>query len=237
MKNTCLNHDYPHQIPFYDVDSMHIVWHGHYVKYLELARCAWLERLDCDYRQMQAEGYAWPVTRLELKYIRPARFGQHIIIRTGLREYESCLKLDYRISDRDSGEIPDTGKLAGTHPPRARRSNRGAVIPLAWGGSHLNPLPGEAGAGTARAKCEKAGRTKQCVTGRIRQPPLDNAPNWRKKENRPRRAVFFVAGMTRGDVSLLHAMAVIPPPVFEGSLSLTCRLQIFPRWRQSCPIP
>lgn len=105
MKNTCLNHDYPHQIPFYDVDSMHIVWHGHYVKYLELARCAWLERLDCDYRQMQAEGYAWPVTRLELKYIRPARFGQHIIIRTGLREYESCLKLDYRISDRDSGEI------------------------------------------------------------------------------------------------------------------------------------
>ena len=104
MKNTCLNHDYPHQIPFYDVDSMHIVWHGHYVKYLELARCAWLERLDCDYRQMQAEGYAWPVTRLELKYIRPARFGQHIIIRTGLREYESCLKLDYLIFDRDSGE-------------------------------------------------------------------------------------------------------------------------------------
>ena len=94
MKNSRLIHDYPHQIPFYDVDSMHIVWHGHYVKYLELARCAWLERFDYGYRQMMAGGYAWPVAQLNLKYIRPARFGQHITIRTGLREYESCLKLD-----------------------------------------------------------------------------------------------------------------------------------------------
>ena len=104
MKNSRLIHDYPHQIPFYDVDSMHIVWHGHYVKYLELARCAWLERFDYGYRQMMAGGYAWPVAQLNLKYIRPARFGQHITIRTGLREYESCLKLDYLIFDRDSGE-------------------------------------------------------------------------------------------------------------------------------------
>ena len=32
-------------VPFFDVDSMHIVWHGHYVKYLEVARCALLDRL------------------------------------------------------------------------------------------------------------------------------------------------------------------------------------------------
>ena len=27
-------------VPFFDVDSMNVVWHGHYVKYLEIARCA-----------------------------------------------------------------------------------------------------------------------------------------------------------------------------------------------------
>jgi acyl-CoA thioester hydrolase len=31
-------------VPFFDVDSMNVVWHGHYVKYLEVARCALLER-------------------------------------------------------------------------------------------------------------------------------------------------------------------------------------------------
>ncbi|MGH8486657.1 MAG: acyl-CoA thioesterase, partial [Pseudomonas sp.] len=37
-------------VPFFDVDSMLVVWHGHYVKYLEVARCALLDRLEHNYR-------------------------------------------------------------------------------------------------------------------------------------------------------------------------------------------
>ena len=64
MKNARLILEYPHHIPFFDVDSMHIVWHGHYIKYLELARCAWLDRLDYGYAQMAAAGYGWPVAQV-----------------------------------------------------------------------------------------------------------------------------------------------------------------------------
>ena len=32
------------EVPFHDVDVMHVAWHGHYVKYFELARCALLRR-------------------------------------------------------------------------------------------------------------------------------------------------------------------------------------------------
>lgn len=102
MKHARLILSYPHQVPFFDVDAMQIVWHGHYVKYLELARCAWLERLGYGYQAMQAGGFAWPVVQLNLKYIRPAVFGQALLIRVGLREYESCLKLDYEIIDKES---------------------------------------------------------------------------------------------------------------------------------------
>lgn len=28
------------QVPFFDVDMMEVVWHGHYVKYFEEARCS-----------------------------------------------------------------------------------------------------------------------------------------------------------------------------------------------------
>ena len=31
-------------VPFFDVDTMNVVWHGHYIKYLEVARCALLDR-------------------------------------------------------------------------------------------------------------------------------------------------------------------------------------------------
>jgi len=32
------------EIPFFDVDTYKIVWHGNYAKYFEIARCELLER-------------------------------------------------------------------------------------------------------------------------------------------------------------------------------------------------
>ena len=33
------------KIPFYDNDPMGVVWHGNYVKYIEIARCDALEKI------------------------------------------------------------------------------------------------------------------------------------------------------------------------------------------------
>ena len=72
------------EVPFFDVDSMDVVWHGHYVKYFEEARCALLDKLGHNYRQMRDAGYAWPVIDLQLRYIRGAQFGQRIRVRADL---------------------------------------------------------------------------------------------------------------------------------------------------------
>lgn len=91
-------------VPFFDVDSMLVVWHGHYVKYLEVARCALLDRLDHNYLQMQASGFMWPVIDLQLRYIRGATFGQRLKVRASLVEWENRLKINYLISDAVTGE-------------------------------------------------------------------------------------------------------------------------------------
>lgn len=91
-------------VPFFDVDSMHVVWHGHYVKYLEVARCALLDQLGHNYVQMQASGFAWPVIDLQLRYIRGATFGQRLSVRASLVEWENRLKIHYLISDAETGE-------------------------------------------------------------------------------------------------------------------------------------
>ena len=59
-------------IPFHDVDMMHIVWHGHYVRYLEIARCALLDELDYNYNQMRDSGYGWPVIDMTRRSIEEA---------------------------------------------------------------------------------------------------------------------------------------------------------------------
>ncbi|OBY93031.1 MULTISPECIES: acyl-CoA thioesterase [unclassified Pseudomonas] len=91
-------------VPFFDVDMMEVVWHGHYVKYLEVARCALLDKLDHNYAQMREAGYAWPVIDLQLRYVRGARFGQRIKVRADLVEWENRLKINYLISDAETGE-------------------------------------------------------------------------------------------------------------------------------------
>jgi acyl-CoA thioester hydrolase len=92
------------EVPFFDVDSMDVVWHGHYVKYFEVARCALLDRIGHGYRQMRDAGYAWPVIDLQLRYVRGAVFGQKIIVRADLIEWENRLLINYLIRDAQSGE-------------------------------------------------------------------------------------------------------------------------------------
>jgi acyl-CoA thioester hydrolase len=91
-------------VPFFDVDSMDVVWHGHYVKYLEIARCALLDDLGHNYVRMKETGYVWPIIDLQLRYARAARFGQKLSVRAELVEWQNRLKIHYTLSDAASGE-------------------------------------------------------------------------------------------------------------------------------------
>jgi len=91
------------QVQFFDLDPMDIVWHGNYVKYLEIVRCALLDKIDYNYAQMQASGYAWPVIDMHLRYVAPATFGQRLTLRADIVEWENRLKIDYLITDAASG--------------------------------------------------------------------------------------------------------------------------------------
>lgn len=96
-------------VPFYDVDSMDIVWHGHYVKYFEDARCRLLDALDYNYLAMRDSGYGFPVVDIRLKYVRPARFNRRIRVEATLQEWDVRLKIGYIIKDIETGEVLTRG--------------------------------------------------------------------------------------------------------------------------------
>ena len=91
------------QVQFFDLDPMEVVWHGHYVKYLEIARCALLDRIGYNYQQMKASGYAWPVIDMHIRYASPATFGQRLKLRAEIVEWENRLKIQYLITDAMTG--------------------------------------------------------------------------------------------------------------------------------------
>jgi acyl-CoA thioester hydrolase len=122
MRSTGVLHDEVEiVVPFFDVDSMDVVWHGHYVKYFEVARCALLEKIGHNYNQMRESGYAWPVIDLQLRYVRGAVFGQRIVVRADLVEWENRLKIHYLISDATSGERMTRGSTVQVAVEISRR--------------------------------------------------------------------------------------------------------------------
>lgn len=92
------------QVQFYDLDPMEVVWHGRYVQYLEVVRCALLDQVGYNYPQMKASGYAWPVIDMQLRYIGAATFGQKLKLRADIVEWESRLTIDYLITDAGTGK-------------------------------------------------------------------------------------------------------------------------------------
>ena len=91
------------RVQFFDLDPMEVVWHGHYVKYLEIARCALLDTIDYNYAQMKDSGYAWPVIDMHLRYIDSARFGQRLKLCAEIVEWENRLKIGYLVTDAIGG--------------------------------------------------------------------------------------------------------------------------------------
>ena len=91
-------------VPFHDIDVMEIAWHGHYSKYFEIARCALFDKLDYSHIVMRETGYLWPVIDLHIRYVKPALFQQRLKVRATLTEWENRMKINYQITDADSGQ-------------------------------------------------------------------------------------------------------------------------------------
>jgi len=91
-------------VPFFDLDPMNIVWHGNYLKYFELVRCELLDQFEYGYLKMQESGYLWPIIDLRVKYTNSAEFGQKLLCKASLLEYENRLKIGYEISCDNSGK-------------------------------------------------------------------------------------------------------------------------------------
>jgi len=95
--------DIEFDVAFHDVDMVGVVWHGHYLRYLENARWALMNRIDYGLDRMLASGYAWPVVDVQAKYVKPARFGERLHARASLVEWEHRLAINYLLTDAAGG--------------------------------------------------------------------------------------------------------------------------------------
>ncbi len=86
------------KIPFHDVDIMNIAWHGHSMKYFEIARTALMQKIDLDWPVLKENGVAMPVVGMEAQYRRPVHYNDEIWVEARIDEYEYPeLSIEYKI--------------------------------------------------------------------------------------------------------------------------------------------
>ncbi|MBE8721737.1 acyl-CoA thioesterase [Sphingobacterium pedocola] len=69
-------------IRFNEVDSLGIVWHGHYISYFEDGREAFGLLHGIDYLTVQCEGYTTPIVKSICEHKLPLRYGDICRIET-----------------------------------------------------------------------------------------------------------------------------------------------------------
>ena len=97
MEKVLLEAEMPFKVEFYDVDTMGVVWHGNYIKYMEAVRCVLLDKIGYGYSEMMKEGFAFPVITINLKYVRSLVFGENAVIKAYLLEYKDRLRIKYEV--------------------------------------------------------------------------------------------------------------------------------------------
>lgn len=72
------------KVTYSDTDQMGYMHHNNYVKYYENARWAMFEHLGIPYAEVERKGFMLPVTRMDLKFVRPAYFDELLTVETTL---------------------------------------------------------------------------------------------------------------------------------------------------------
>ncbi len=100
-------------VRFNEVDSLHIVWHGHYVNYFEEGRRAFGRRLGIDYPTFIEQRIAIPVIQLEVNFLAPAKLPDTLVVTTRLLKSDSArLDFDYEIRRQADHALLATGSTS-----------------------------------------------------------------------------------------------------------------------------
>jgi acyl-CoA thioester hydrolase len=96
-------------VPFHDLDGLNVVWHGHYYKYFEVARTAFLRAVGFDAPEMKRSGYRWFVIESHCRYVAPIRYGMMVVAKVSLADADHRLKFIYTLLDKKTGRRLATG--------------------------------------------------------------------------------------------------------------------------------
>lgn len=93
------------KINYYETDRMGVVHHSNYIRFLEEARCAWLQDIEMPFDLLEENGITIPVLGVNCTYKHHVTFGDTIIIKPYAKEYSGVrMTVGYEVTDKKTGK-------------------------------------------------------------------------------------------------------------------------------------
>jgi acyl-CoA thioester hydrolase len=117
-------------VRYAETDAMGIVHHGSYILYFEEGRLHYARQRGSDYASFESSGFYLTVVEVNVRYLKPAVYGQQVTVRCWIKEMGSRgLTFAYEVVNAETDDLHVTGTtkhICITHEGKI------AKLPQAW---------------------------------------------------------------------------------------------------------
>ena len=100
-----MNIMYERKINYYETDRMGVVHHSNYIRFMEEARCSWLESIQMPFALLEENNVTIPVLGVNCSYKYHVTFEDTIKIKLWVKEYSGVrMTIGYDITDKKTGK-------------------------------------------------------------------------------------------------------------------------------------
>ena len=101
-----MDFEYIRKMNYYETDKMGIVHHSNYIRFLEEARCAWLEKENMPMEKLEECGYTIPTLEVNCKYKYAVTSGDVLKIIPKMKEYDGVkMTVEYEVKEMKTNRV------------------------------------------------------------------------------------------------------------------------------------
>ncbi len=101
-----MEHEFTQQVFYSDTDAYGVVWHGSYLRWLEMGRVYYCENLGLNLIDLKEKDIVLPVTNLNVRYKASAKLNDKITVKTKVSKITPLsITFEQNIVNQETGAL------------------------------------------------------------------------------------------------------------------------------------
>lgn len=101
-----MKHEFEQKVYYSDTDAYGVVWHGSYLRWLEMGRVELCEMIGHNLIELQNNNIALPVVNINVRYKSSAKLNDEMVIETFIQKFNSLsVTFEQKILNKITGKL------------------------------------------------------------------------------------------------------------------------------------